>query len=200
METGAKAFLVDPYRLAKAARVSQNPQWLRTMMEDMRVAVVHIVDTHTGLEHHAGIVSEYVVSPKPATQPGGALTGTRPLMVATISAAWMRIHRTSLTIRYRNLLPIVNTAKHGATHALALHVLSNTTYNRSLIQALADIGALRADMTDRGRRKVIAQVLEECELLATLGISIGDNRVIHYHQHPEVTFGNPIAQDPAQVP
>ncbi len=195
METGAKAFLVDPYRLAKAAQVGQNTQWLKSIMEDMRVAVVHIVDTHTGLEHHAGIVSEYLVSSQHASQPGGALTGDRSLMVATISAAWMRIHHMSLTVHYRNLLPIVNTAQHGATHALALHVLSNATYNRALVQALTDIGALREGMTDRGQRKVIAEVLEEQKLLAVLGIQIGANRVVYYHQHAQVTFANPTGTE-----
>lgn len=78
--------------------------------------------------------------------PGGALRGDRPLMIVTVSSAWMRIYRTGLTMRYRNLLPILNRARHGATHALALHVLTNNAYNRTLLQSLTEIGALRSDM------------------------------------------------------
>lgn len=190
--TGAKAFLVDPYKIAVMAHVNHKPQWLKTIMEDMRVAVVHIVDKHAGLEYHAGIVSEYVESSRRAKLPGGALNGERPLMVATISPAWMRIYRTSLTMRYRQLLPIINQARSGATHALALHVLTNQQYNRSLAQTLTEIGAWREGMSARGKRKVVATVREEQPLLDELGIQIRDG-MVYYRQHSEVHFALPDA-------
>jgi len=192
LATGAKAFLVDPYKIAAMAHVDHKPQWLKTIMEDMRVAVVHIVDKHAGLEYHAGIVSEYVESSRRAKLPGGALNGERPLMVATISSAWMRIYRTSLTMRYRQLLPIINQARSGATHALALHVLTNKQYNRSLVQTLTEIGALREDMSARGQRKVFATVLAEQLLLNALGIQIREG-IVYYQQHAEVHFASPDA-------
>lgn len=190
MPTGAKAFLVDPYQLAKVARVAHNPRWLSQIMEDMRVATVHIIDHQTGLEHHAGIVSEYRESHRRVPMPGGAIRGDRPLMVATISSAWMRIYRASLVVRYRNILPIINRAKHGATHALALYVITNRAYNRALTQTLLELGAIREDMSERRRRAVKADVLSEAELLAELGIVI-EGGTVYYHQHSAIHFRNP---------
>lgn len=187
MPTGAKAFLVDPYQLAKSANVDHKPAWLTTLMRDMRHADVLIVDHKTGLEHHAGIVSEYRESPRRVQLPGGALHGDRPLMIVTISSAWMRIYRASLTVRYRNVLPIINQASHGATHALALHILTNAEYNRTLAQSLTEIGALRDDLSDRGRRKVLSEVLAESDLLNELGITI-DRGIVYYRQHRMVHF------------
>lgn len=57
--TGAKAFLVDPYQIATVAHVAHKRQWLDNIMRDMRKADVLIIDHKTGLEHHAGIISEY---------------------------------------------------------------------------------------------------------------------------------------------
>ncbi len=192
MPTGAKAFLVDPYQLAKVANVNHKPAWLATLMRDMRHADVLIVDHKTGLEHHAGIVSEYRESPRRVQLPGGALHGDRPLMIVTISSAWMRIYRASLTVRYRSVLSIINQARHAATHALALHILTNTQYSRALAQSLTEIGAWRDDMSDRGRRKVVAEVLDEADLLNKLGITI-DRGIVHYRQHHMVHFSNPVS-------
>jgi len=187
LATGAKALLVDPYQVATMAHIDHKPQWLKSLIEDMRVAVVHIVDHQAGLEYHAGIISEYVESSRRVTLPGGALSGDRPLMVATISSAWMRIYRTSLTMRYRQLLPIINQARSGATHALALHVLTHRKYNRALATTLAEIGAVREDMSARGKRKVFTTVLAEQSLLEALGIYIREG-IVYYQQHAQVHF------------
>jgi len=176
-DTGALSILIDPYRTAKTAGVAmRHPQWLRGILEDMRVARVLIEDKTTGLRHWAGIVSEVTESTRKAAMPGGVLRGERDLWVVTISSAWMRIYDTSLVLRYRLMLPPLGRITSGAAHAVALHVITHTgDHSYSVEDTLHLVGAVTPETSDRHRRRLIQEVAGEEEHLGALGMTL-------YHQ------------------
>lgn len=196
LDTGACAFLIDPYRIEKTANIAANPRWLLGIFEDMRQARVELFDKITGLRHWAGILSEYHESPRArAHLPGGALTGDRPLYAVVISSAWMRVYDTSLIVKYKRLLPEINAIREGAVHAFVLHVLTHEAGIFRVDEALAHIGAFRAGTSDRHRRRIRAALVAESDRLEALGIHIytgpGDKLMASYHPRPEVHFQNP---------
>ena len=197
LDTGACAFLTDPYRIEKTANIAANPKWLLGIFEDMRKAKVELWDKTTGLRHWAGILCEYHESPRArADMPGGALTGDRPLYAVVVSAAWMRVFDSSLIMKYQRLLPTINQIKDGATHAMALHILTHQAGSFVVDEVLAHIGAFRATTSDRHRRRLRATVLAETDRLAALGIHLyfhadTGRLMASYHPRPEVHFRNP---------
>ena len=58
LETGAQAFLIDPYTVENAARGAHNPGWLRGMLQDMIASRVTI-DSNTGMHDDGTIISVF---------------------------------------------------------------------------------------------------------------------------------------------
>ena len=170
-ETGGRALLIDPYQIAKTAHIDKTkPRWLLQMLQDMIDVKLTITDKTTGLQHRGTIISEFWESSRRVSMPGGALNGTRPLYVVIISGAWIKIYNTSLGMRYRNILPILNTLSNGATHALALHILTHSSGCFDVDDILRHIGALRSGLTKQARSKMIKHLHQESDILARLGI------------------------------
>lgn len=196
LETGAKALVVDLYQVAKMAHVDHKPKWILGLLKDMQTAEIEITDGTTGLRHWGSIISEFWESQHRVPQPGGALQGTRPYYVITISAAWMKIYDTSVVVKYRALLPDLNRIRDGATHALALHILTHQDHVFAVDDTLAHVGAFPSGISDRRRRQIRDQVLGESETLAVLGIhlyrqSATEQLMASYHHRPDVHFQSP---------
>ena len=193
LDTGAMVLLVDPYRIDQATSKSGTP-WLRGMLDDLKHADVVITETN-GLRWHGGIVSEWREAKLTTPLPGGALVGTRPYWVVTISATWMRAYDNRLVVQYRALMPILHALRSGAAYALALMVITHRETTIPLTDALRHVMALRPDMTPRARRKVVAAVVDEADTLAELGIHIQDG-LVRYHQHRDIRFrsGTPVPE------
>ena len=176
-QSGAMSLLIDPYQVAKLAGVATgHPQWLYGILEDMRVARIELHDKTTGGVHWAGIVSEVnVQSSARVPLPGGCKHGDRPLWRVTISSAWMRIYDTSLVLRYRNALPALGQITSGATHALALHILTHAGGSYDAESVLSIVGAITPDTSDRQRRRLLQGIIKEAARLAQLGMRLYRN-------------------------
>jgi hypothetical protein len=191
LQTGQAALLVDPYQLCKLVGTTNRPDWLKEMFHDLRVATVEGIGAD-GLPFEGGIVSEWKVAKQTRAMPGGKLKHAkrteRTVMVLIVSNAWMRIKGMSLAIRYKPILPIVNSIKCSAAYTLAQLVITHREFNRPLVDVLDEIGALRPDMTRQGRQKVIETVRGLSDVLARVGITITASDIVHYRQHEGVRF------------
>ena len=198
LDTGAQAFLIDPYAVENAARVAHNPGWLRGMLQDMITARVTL-DFNNGMHYDGTIISEFWKSTQQAEMPGGALTGTRSLWVVVVSAGWMALYDTSLIMKYRNLMPMLNQITDGTTHALALHVLTHSSArNFVVMHVLAVIGAVTANTTPDKRRRIQRQILAQETTLGRLGIRLyraaTGQMMLSYVPTSGVYFQNPISR------
>jgi len=185
LDTGAMVLLVDPYRVDQATN-GGGTTWLRSLLEDLKHADV-IIQERNGTRWCGSIVSEWKEAKATRQLPGGALIGERQLWAITISAAWMHAFDNSLVVQYRELLPILHGLRCGAAYALALMVLTHRECSMQLADALRHVMAIRLDMTDRARRKVIGEVMKEAGQLSKLGIEV-QGGIVRYHQHPSVRF------------
>ena len=218
-QTGQLALLVDPYRLAKSMGAENKKCWLESLFEDMRKAKIEGVGKD-GEAFQGGIISEWRDAkdtrpmPAGALQPqGGAVPTERTLKVLIISHAWMRIYNSELLVNYKPLLPKLNKIRCAAAYAIALLVLTHREYNKTLDEALTEVGALALCNSERARRKLRQDVLEEAgrvwrkknkatgeleevvsDHFAELGIEIRANGVVFYRQHDEVRFRAPKAE------
>ena len=198
-QSGALSLLVDPYQVAKVAGVAtRHPQWLYGILEDMRVARVELHDKTTGGRHWAGIVSE--VNTQSSTRvplPGGCKHGDRPLWRVTISSAWMRIYDTSLVLRYRNALPVLGQITSGATHALALHILTHTGGSYDVPTGLKTVGVPWNRLTQRRQHQLMQEIIREKDHLFHLGMELyrhhdTNHLMISYHPTGDVHAQNPV--------
>ena len=198
-ESGAMALLVDPYLVAKTAGVAMgHPQWLYGILEDMRVARVELYDKTTGGRHWAGIVSE--VNDRSSARvplPGGCKQGDRPLWRVTISSAWMRIYDTSFVLRYRNALPTLGQLTSGATHALALHILTHSGGSYDVESVLRTVGVPWDSLSRRRQHQLMAEITREKDHLSALGMELyrqqGTHQLmINYRPNGDVHAQNPI--------
>ncbi len=196
-EEGARMLIVDLYQVAKTAGVTRaRPDWILAKIRDMMAVWVEIEDYGTHLHHVAHIISEYRESPHRVPLPGGALQGDRPYYVVIISSAWMRIYDSSLIVRYRNILSEINHLSDGATHAVALHLVTHEDHTVGLDRALDHVGAWDGWTSERHRRRIREQVLREAERLQQIGINLyrqaeSGEWMIAYHHVPGVHFQNP---------
>lgn len=172
---GARTFLIDPYRIAKATWSSRDYKWLNNKMDEMRVAKVQL-EVNGGSLHIAGIVSEFEISPMTLPNPLG---GSRHLYRVTLSSAWMQLFREGLVMDYAHVLPQIAALKSGAAQALARFVLTHEHSNWQLVVALTHIRALREGMPARTARHVMQQVREDAHGLEKIGIRIR-NGVVFY--------------------
>ena len=191
LDTGALVLLVDPYKVDQATSRVGTPR-LRGMLDDIKHADV-VVTEQNGLSWFGSIVSDWKEANISQPLPGGALVGSRPMWAVTISATWMRAHDSRTTIQYRNLLPALHSLRRGASYALALMVITHNEVSMKLEEALQHVMAIRPEMTSRGCRKVIAEVMSESETLAKLGIHIKEGTVL-YRKHPDVRFSKQQAK------
>jgi hypothetical protein len=196
---GTIDLLIDPYTIRRLVGGS-GKTWIEDHLADMNSASVRF----NGNAEGGSIVADWQDSTRTAAFPSGQLKGrrgeTRKLLVVTISAAWMRVYDGTLAVRYKRLLPVINGFKSGAAHALALHVITHRDYNRDLLAALRDVGAVREGMSRRTVNKVIARVLGEMDRFEALGIRISDATVFYQqHQHVRFTAGTTGSEEAAPM-
>ena len=187
LSTGALELLIDPYKITKVTGSDRHRLWLIGKLRDMQQASVTI-ETQ-GLLHGGAIVAEWREANRKVPLPGGALTGTRPLLAVTITAVWMRIYDWSTAVRYRNLIPVIEALHSGAGRALARFCITHNQVSLPLKEALSIIRAIRPGMTDRAIRKVRTEVQADSVGLAILGIQVLHELVL-YHKHPEIRFSS----------
>lgn len=187
LENGALEVLVDPYTIATKTGSSRDYKWLESKLHDMKVADVDIVDLKNDLRHHGGIVSEWREAKRRVPMPGGKLTGDRPLLAITISAAWMRIYSSTLTVQYKDLIESIARLPSGVQQALVRYCLTNRELNKQLESVLVEIGAI-TPATSRRQRFAILKEIREANL-SFFGIEIR-NDIVFYKQHKSVTFKN----------
>ena len=187
MSTGAIEVLVDPYVIATKTGSSRDYQWLQRKLHDLKIADVEIIDEH-GLRHSGGIVSEWREANRRVPMPGGALHGDRPLLAITISAAWMRLYSSALTVSYRELLPAIAVLRHGVLQALVRFCITHRVLNMPLDNALRYIKAID-DKTTKRQYYLTRKIVIDADL-KQFGIEI-QNNVVLYKQHELVRFKNP---------
>ncbi len=193
MHTGAIEVLVDPYVIATKTHSSRDYKWLadkmsQSILRDMKDAMVCVEDER-GLRHIGGIVSEWREANRRVPMPGGALSGDRPLLAITISAAWMRLYRSTLTVSYPDLIPAISKLNRGVLQALVRFCLTHRQLNMRLDEALRHIGAI-TETTSRTRRFASIKTVTNSAVLSYFGIAIKEG-VVRYEQHDLVRFKNP---------
>lgn len=218
--TGQLALLVDPYRLAKIMNTENKKGWFEELYKDLKKATVEGVGADGGA-FHGGIIAEWYEAKETRPMPrGGRLQPVghqapteRRLRVMIVCSAWMRIYNSELLVYYKPLLPRLNKIKCAAAYSLALLVITHREYNKTLDEALKEIGAFERCNSERAKRKVRQEVLEEAgrpwlrknkatgeteevitDHFGELGIEIRENDIVHYRQHDEVRFRNPEAE------
>ena len=194
MHTGAMEILVDPYTIATKTGSSRDYAWLRSKLHDMKVADVDIVDVN-GIPHHGGIVSEWRISTrKVPLPPGGKASGARVLLAITISAAWMRLYNSTLTVGYRDLISKVAELQSGVLQALVRYCLTQRELNKEMDEVLREIGAIYATTKKENPRKYerVRKTVFDADL-SLFGIVIR-NEIVFYKQHAVVRFKNPPTQ------
>lgn len=193
LNTGAIEILFDPFVITKVTHSSRDYQWLagrdNSIFRDMQVAIVEIVEKN-GNRHVGGIISEWRESKRHASMPGGVLTGDRALLAVTISAAWMRLYNSTLTVDYRDLIPAISSLKSGVLQALVRFCLTHRNMNMQLDDILGYIGAVDETTQERTIQRVIKAVCEAD--LSKFGIQV-KNRIVFYKQHASVRFKNRVA-------
>jgi hypothetical protein len=191
-QSGAVEVLVDPFIVTSKTGSCRDYKWLDSVLEDMKKSMVRLKDNNGG-EHVGGIVSEWrktkekgVVVPLP----GGCMKGVRTLLAVTISAAWMRLYNTTLTVGYRDLIPAISALKSGVAQALVRFCLTHRVVNMKLDEVLQHIGAIEETTKQANPRKYnrVHKIVAEADL-TLFGIEI-KNRVVTYRQHDLVRFKN----------
>lgn len=189
--TGAVEILFDPYTIAKATHSSRDYKWLAdrrdSIFRDMQVASVEIIEDD-GCRHVGGIISEWRESKRRVAMPGGAFAGDRALMAVTISAAWMKLYSSTLTVGYRDLIPAISSLNSGVLQALVRFCLTHREINMCLDEVLMHIGAIDTNTHERTRQRIVKTVLDAD--LSNFGIQI-HNGIVYYRQHNLVRFKNP---------
>ncbi len=124
--------------------------------------------------------------------PAGELD-TRPLLAVVVSTAWMQIYDTSLVVRYKTMLPVLNSIKSGAAHALALHMLTHKNGTAtSLDGVLTTIGAFQPGMRETSKHRLRREVRKWEAELGALGISFyNGGTMLSYRQPQGVSVNNP---------
>lgn len=185
---GAIQILFDPFVIADMTGSSRDYKWLDSIFSDMKKADVHLHDKVLGLKMWGGIVSEWRESPRRVPMPGGALKGDRPLMAVTISAVWMKMYSSTLTVNYSKLIPAIASLPSGVLQSLTRFCLTHRELNMKLDEVLHHIGAIDESIS-RSQGFDIRKRAREADL-SEFGITIEDD-IVRYKQHDKVHFRNP---------
>lgn len=102
----------------------------------------------------------------------------------------------SAAVHYQALIPKIFCLKHAVTQALVRFCLSHNQVNMALIDLLTALGAIRDEMHERSRQRIIKYIRDEREALKRdFGIVIQkmeDGREgVFYRKHPKVWFESP---------
>jgi len=190
IHTGAIEILFDPYVIATETGSSRDYKWMEGIFKDMRDAFVQVEDKKSNSKWCGGIVSEWRKSKRYVPMPGGAMQGERPLWAITISAAWMQLYASTLTVGYRDLIPVITALQSGVLQALVRFCLTHRQLNMKLDEVLHHIGAID-ESTSRTRRFAAIKTVMDADL-SDFGITVKDG-IVRYEQHDQVMFKNPTS-------
>lgn len=192
---GQLSVLVDPYQLRKMVSIGHDGglfpyAHIRRLLRDMRMAEVDMVMPALNLRVIDGILAsieeshitkesqpwEFQAKPDEMTRPM-LPNGHRPMLTITFGKNWTRMLATDLPVAYR--LPIIIAMRHGASQATARYCLSHQEVHDTMDGILVKIGYDPDSKTPRAVQKVKAELRQDAEALAALGVILTDKDTVH---------------------
>jgi hypothetical protein len=195
---GALLLVFDLRDVQRLIGTSHNHTWVIELLDDMIRTVVVIDDKRRRWVPHKGLVREHSYTRDSAPRRPGQKQAR--LYAVTLAPEFARLWREDLLVFAPSLVPRVLMLRHAVCRALARMILTHREASVGLDDALRHVAALRDGMSERGARRVKAKVLSEAEALAALGIRIGGDRIVRYHQAKGVWFKAPSTQATPSTP
>jgi len=178
---------IDPTAISKKLMPGcrPNPDYLRSLLQDMKDATVKINYLKRGERMLGGIVSEWEERFKKI----GEVSGPKGIALEkyhwqiTISKTWMHLYEDFVIVRLGNALDKIISMRCGYSMAIARIMLDQrfaTTFKLDFLRMTLDI-AVETKILRR-------EILKDSQVLANLGISIEDHSVNYIPRRGIVSF------------